>query len=319
MYIIMDVDSNVSSIAFTKDLVVSGKRKMIRVGELEGFGKGDFHYTNLHPAVSCIVKRTKNKYTLLNANDLRVKLLIEEYDQATMVEVFEISSHSDAEKISFLTGDLIPNQTTQTKFSDLFKSIAMSKQYQKWIGKHFTTKESRAHSQVSFNLQSLIGMLGINAPSKVTLDRIIKDVKAINTDASSEPVSIPPTQIDVYPPESPIEQSADLGLDKKSIPALIQEAVTDSETSEPSSSNNLPEASTVESHPKEGLSEHEMQEVWDTYSESKYSYQEVRELLINNGSNTFTERLNTIKPGTPEFLKFARKLVDHLNEPRSHE
>jgi hypothetical protein len=314
----MDVDSNVSSIAFTKDLVVSGQRKMIRVGELEGFGKGDFHYTNLHPAVSCIVKKTKNKYTLLNEKDLRVKLLIEQYDQATMVEVFEISSHSDAEKISFLTGDLIPNQTTQTKFSDLFKSIAMSKQHQKWIGKHFTTKESRAHSQVSFNLQALIEMLGINAPSKVTLDRIIKDVKAINTDAPSGPISIPPTQIDVYPSNSPIEHSSDLGLNKRSISALSQKAVADNETSEPSSSNNLPEASTVESHPKEELSEHGMQEVWDTYSESKYSYQEVRKRLINKGSNTFTKRLNTFKPNTPEFLEFTQELEKYLDSQPTH-
>ena len=82
--------------------------------------------------------------------------------------------------IKFLTGDLIPHQTTGVKFNDLFENIVSNKQYQKWINTHFTTKEARANSQVSFNLSSFLNMMGKNTPSKITLDRIIKDVKDLS-------------------------------------------------------------------------------------------------------------------------------------------
>ncbi|MFT6903620.1 MAG: hypothetical protein ACJAS1_000264 [Oleiphilaceae bacterium] len=329
----MDVNSSVTSIAFTKDLIISGNRKMIKVGEIVGFGNGDFHYTNLTPALTCVVKKVHSRYTLLNENDLRVKLLLEQYDSSTMVEVFEISSAKDADKISFLAGELIPHQATNTKFSDLFEKIVTNKQYQKWVNTYFTTKKTRANSQVSFDLSSFIKTLGKNAPSKITLDRIIKDVKNAHTKPNLSPTSTPPTQIDKHQAaeiapspannlQTPHDTKNAIPLDTTEEPeASKSQYMTDEKPSEPPSKHE-PEATYIDvakNNSQQGLSNQKMQEVWDTYSESKYSYQEVRELLINNGSKTFTERLNTIKPGTPEFLEFARKLVDHLNEPSSHE
>jgi hypothetical protein len=318
----MDVNSNVTSIAFTKDLIISGNRKMIKLGEIIGFGNGDYHYTNLAPSVTCIVKKTHSRYILLNENDLRVKALLEQYDASTMVEVFEISSANDADKIKFLTGNLIPHQTTDVKFTDLFEKIVSNKQYQKWINTHFTIKETRANSQISFNLSNFIGMLGKNAPSKITLDRKIKDVKDAKEGLSPSTISTAPDQIEIPQPYERPSQIAP-PLDKKDHLEFIEpqaspEQLTDNTKLEepvPGAAQDLPKKQ-VEAE----MSEPEMQELWNTHSDSKYSYLKIRELLKDNGSDTFTIRLNEHRdsPNTlPAFTQTLEKYLDSLSSEPS--
>ena len=317
----MDVNSNVTSIAFTKDLIISGNRKMIKLGEIIGFGNGDYHYTNLAPSVTCIVKKTHSRCILLNENDLRVKALLEQYDASTMVEVFEISSANDADKIKFLTGDLIPNQTTDVKFTELFEKIASNKQYQKWINTHFTTKGTRANSEISFNLSNFIAMLGKNAPSKITLDRKIKDGKDAKKGLNPSTISTAPDQIEIPQPYERPSQIAP-PLDKKDHlefiePKATPEQLTDNTKFEepvPDAAQDLPKKQ-VEAK----MSEPEMQELWDTHSNSKYRYSRVRELLKDNRSDTFTIRLNERKhtPNSlPIFTQTLEKYLDSLpSEP----
>jgi hypothetical protein len=307
-YFIMDVNNSVTSIAFTKELIISGNRKMIKVGEIVGFGNGDFHYTNLTPALTCVVKKVHSRYALLNENDLRVKLLLEQYDPSTMVEVFEISSAKDADKISFLAGELIPHQATNTKFSDLFEKIVTNKQYQKWINTYFTTKETRANSQVSFNLSSFIEMLGKNAPSKITLDRIIKDSKDAKKGLNPSTISTAPNQIEILQPHERASQFAPPSNNRGHLenpePEAIPEQLTDNtklEESAPDAALNLPE-NQVEAR----MSPQEMQEVWDKQSNSKYTYAVIRERLTLENNNHFTKCLNEISPRSAEFSAFVQ-------------
>lgn len=311
----MDVNSNVTSIAFTKDLIISGNRKMVKLGEIIGLGNGDYHYTNLAPSVTCIVKKTHSRYILLNENDLRVKALLEQYDASTMVEVFEISSANDADKIKFLTGDLIPNQTTDVKFTELFEKIANNKQYQKWINTHFTTKGTRANSEISFNLSNFIAMLGKNAPSKITLDRKIKEVKDAKKGLNPSTISTAPDQIEIPQPYERPSQIAP-PLDKKDHLEFIEpqaspEQFTDNTKLEepvPDAAQDLPKKQ-VEAK----LSEPEMQELWDTHSNSKYRYSRVRELLIKKGDNVFTKRLNEHKHTPDSLSEFTPGLEQYLD------
>ena len=279
----MDVNSNVTSIAFTKDLIISGNRKMIKLGEIIGFGKGNYHYTNLHPAITCLVSKTEDNYILLNKKDIRANGLLEQYNASTMVEVFEISSEVDVDKITFLTGELIPHQTSNTKFSDLFTKVVRHKKYQKWIQTHFTSKETRANSQVSFNLANFLELLGKNAPAKITLDRIINNVKKAKKGVNPSSESTAPTQA-APPSDSSIQHFEALMPDK------------------------------------------EMQELWDTHSNSKYTYSRVIELLKSDEDTKtakierFTSRLNERRhsPNTlPEFTPALEKYLDSLSSEPS--
>lgn len=299
----MDVNSSVTSIAFTKDLIISGNRKMIKLGAIQGFGKGNYHYTNLHPAVTCIVSKTEDNYILLNKKDIRANGLLEQYNASTMVEVFEISSEDDVDKFTFLTGELIPHQTSNTKFSDLFTKIVRHKKYQKWIRTHFTIKEARANSQVSFNLANFLELLGKNAPSKITLDRIINNVNKAKKGVNPSNESTGPTQI-----APPLERKGHL---EKAEPEATPEQLTDNIKHED------PVTGAVQDRPENQIetlmSEQEMQELWDTHSSSKYRYSRVRELLIKKGSNTFTKRLNEYKHTPDRLSKFTQTLEQYLD------
>ena len=305
----MDVNSSVTSIAFTKDLIISGHRKMVKLGEIIGFGKGNYHYTNLHPAITCLVSKTEDNYILLNKKDIRANGLLEQYNASTMVEVFEISSEDDVDKITFLTGELIPHQTSNTKFSDLFTKVVRHKKYQKWIQTHFTSKETRANSQVSFNLANFLEMLGKNAPAKITLDRIINNVKKAKKGVNPNSESTAPTQV-----APPLERKGHL---EKAEPETAPQQLVDNinhENPVPDAAQDLPKKQV-----KTEMSELEMQELWNTHSDSKYSYLEIRELLKDNGSDTFTIRLNERKhtPNSlPIFTQTLEKYLDSLpSEP----
>lgn len=299
----MDVNSSVTSIAFTKDLIISGHRKMVKLGEIIGFGKGNYHYTNLHPAITCLVSKTEDNYILLNKKDIRANGLLEQYNASTMVEVFEISSEDDVDKITFLTGELIPHQTSNTKFSDLFTKVVRHKKYQKWIQTHFTSKETRANSQVSFNLANFLEMLGKNAPAKITLDRIINNVKKAKKGVNPNSESTAPTQV-----APPLERKGH--LEKAESETAPQQLVDNINHENPviNTAQDLPKKQ-VEAE----MSEPEMQELWDTHSNSKYRYSRVRELLIKKGSNTFTKRLNEHKHTPDRLSEFTPDLEKYLD------
>tara|TARA_B110000196_G_scaffold65857_1_gene55565 strand:+ start:319 stop:1263 length:945 start_codon:yes stop_codon:yes gene_type:complete len=312
----MDVNSSVTSIAFTKDLIISGHRKMVKLGEIIGFGKGNYHYTNLHPAITCLVSKTEDNYILLNKKDIRTNGLLEQYNASTMVEVFEISSEDDVDKITFLTGELIPHQTSNTKFSDLFTKVVRHKKYQKWIQTHFTSKETRANSQVSFNLANFLEMLGKNAPAKITLDRIINNVKKAKKGVNPNSESTAPTQV-----APPLERKGHL---EKAEPETAPLQLTDNSKFEEHTSDTTLDS--LIQHSEALMSDKEMQELWDTHSNSKYTYSKIIELLKSDEDTKtakierFTSRLNEHKdiPTTlPKFTQTLEQYLDSLSSQHS--
>jgi hypothetical protein len=311
----MDANNSVSSIAFTKDFIISGNRKMIKAGEIIGFGNGNYHYTNLAPSVACIVKKTHSQYTLLNENDLRVKTLLEQYDPSTMVEVFEISSSKDADKIKFLTGELIPHRTTNTKLSVLFEEILMKKQYQKWITTHITAEKDKDNSQVIFNLSSFIAIFSKGTISSSTLNRIIRKVKDAQKGLDTSTTSTPPKQTEPSQLQVTPQQFAPPLDDKRHIENAETKPTSEQLTENSEFEEPTPKAVSdlAEIQLETGMSEPEMQELWDTHSNSKYSYSRVRELLIKKGSNTFTKRLNEHKHTPDRLSVFTPGLEQYLD------
>lgn len=344
-------DKNRIPIVINEHFSVRGSRKVIPLKKLNGFGRGDVYGQTLCLATAPLVKKETDGYVLLNYGDPRVARIISKYDSDTEVEVV-IVPDNHAEAVAFMSGELIPQITPDTKFADFFISLARNPQKQELVKDYFTKQASRDKAKLAFNLKRFITDLGVNSPTITTASKLLrnalyetqKDLEA----PTPKVVVIDPPAIDSKQDTAVVDEvsygdgvvaervhsasdevtTAQL-QDHESLNDLEQlheqahsnESFIDSLCVESTKTNDVLTRiiSSLESEgyiPTMGVKE--LRETWGCVN-SSYSFDDVVERFQDreNYLKVFVRRLCENKPGTVKFDTFKSKLEEELDGQRS--
>lgn len=262
---------------FDQHFIVRGERKIVAMDKISRASTGNNHRETIYPASVCLVKNNGDKYTVLNLGDQRLCDFLNEYDNQTNIEVVVIAD-KDCERVAFIAGKLIPQKTSNIKFSNFLKEVVWNTKYQEWINENFTKKTSKINAKVIFDLIAFLKKMGSNAPSKATASKILRETKI---DGPEIPTIKAPLKDEEQIPEPTI---------KEEIESLII-------------------------HPKEPLTDKQMKDKWEAHAGEKYRYQykAVREFLPEKYNRTLTERLD-LDSYSQEFKDFIKKLIRFLDE-----
>lgn len=167
---------------------VSGTRIFIRLGDLDGYGRGSKTAAKITPATACFVVKKNNSYSVINPDDPRVKSVLSAYDKNTEVECIHISNKKD--EVAFLTNELLPQQSSYTEFEEFIKELKSSKEKQKLVTDYFCGSSSRKDSIFHFNINEFIKLLGNRAPKYTTILKYLKSRKE-----QAEDYITPPKQL----------------------------------------------------------------------------------------------------------------------------
>jgi hypothetical protein len=151
--------------------------KAIKISQIRGLKAGGVYGHNVKLLTSPIVKKDGDSYVLLNYGDPRISSIFDKYDSNTKVEVV-IIPNEHAEAVKFLAGDLNPQITPSTKFTDFFTNLSQSHSKQIFVRDFFTRQGSRSKSKLEFNLKRFIEKLGANAPTQSTASKLVSSANS---------------------------------------------------------------------------------------------------------------------------------------------
>ena len=279
----MKSTTNIVSLIFNEHLIIRAERITIEMKEINGFGYGTFYQESIHPAHSLLVKREEKSYTAINHEDQRLSSYLEKYNKYTKIEVL-VLDNNDIGKIQFIANELVPQITSTRKFSDFFKSTLTNTQHQIWTRDFFSIKPNKNDSTLKFNTTSFSECFGANSPSLSTLNKI-KEKSAKNGEQSMS--------------TNPIQTNR-LG------------------------NRNTTGIRSINNHIKNNESTYEeLKYKWDNFIDSKHSYDHAVKIASNKNSSSFIERLEKglkeYKPGSRDFIKFAKDLEAFLDKESSSE
>lgn len=163
-------------LTFGAKFKVSGSLKFVRVGQIQGYGKGRVRDEQIIPAAFILLAKSKSgkgEYTLLNHLDHRVHWLLSQYDSSSRVQGLVVDESEGAfptENIAFLTGEVFAHQTSDKTLRDTFKEICRSKNKQDLVDSYVCTQGGNDGTNLIFNLTNLIKVLGHNSITKSTAD-----------------------------------------------------------------------------------------------------------------------------------------------------
>ena len=276
-------EENSISLIFNENLIIKGERKIINIDRINGFGRGSIFQETIHPACSVLVKQDGNSYTAINYEDQRLSSFLGKYKNSTKIEVVVIDI-DDIEKISFITKELIPQLSAPIRFNTFFKNSIKNTQHQIWIRDYFSIGSNKKNSALKFNTKSFSECFGSNTPSLSTLNKI-----------------------------------------KEKIAKKIEQPMNKN----PIKTNNLERRNTtdigqINNHIKNNVSIYEeLNYKWNTFIGSKHSYDHAVKIASNQNSGRFIERLEKglkeYKPGSRDFIKFAKDLEIFLDKESSGE
>lgn len=344
-------DKDEIPIAINEHFSVRGRRIIIPLRKLSGFGRGDVYGQTLCLATAPLVKKETDGYALLNYGDPRVARVISKYDSDTKVEVV-IVPDNHAEAVAFMSGELIPQITPDTKFADFFISLSRNPQKQELVRDYFTKQASRDKAKLAFNLKRFITDLGVNSPTITTASKLLRNA----LDEAQKDLEAPTPKVVVIDPPA-IDSKQDIAVEDKvgygdGVVAgrvdSTSDEVTTSQLQDNESLNELEQlheqahsnesfidSLCVESTKTSDVLTHiisslksegyiptmgvkELRQVWGC-ANSNYSFDDVVERFQNreNYLKVFVLRLCKIKPGTLEFDTFKSKLEEELDGQRS--
>lgn len=163
-------------VSFGAKFKVSGSLKFVRVGQIQGYGKGSARDEQIIPAAYCLLAKSKSgkgEYVLLNHLDHRVHWLLSQYDSSSTVQGLVVDESEGAfptENIAFLTGEVFAHQTSDKTLRDTFKEICRSKNKQDLVAKYVCTQDGNDGTCLKFNLTNLVKVIGHNSITKSTAD-----------------------------------------------------------------------------------------------------------------------------------------------------
>jgi hypothetical protein len=166
------------ALEINEHFTVHARSKVIKIQQIRGFTGGSFYGQNVKLLTSPLVKQDGDRYVLLNYSDPRVSSILDKYDSNTKVEVVIIPSEH-AEAIKFLAGELNPQITPNTTFSDFFTDLSKSLSKQKLVRIFFTKETDHSKLKRAFNVSLFISKLGKNVPTASTASKLASSVASI--------------------------------------------------------------------------------------------------------------------------------------------
>ena len=318
----------------------------IKISQIRGLKAGGVYGHSVKLLTSPIVKKDGDSYVLLNYGDPRISSILNKYDSNTKVEVV-IIPNEHAEAVKFLAGDLNPQITPSTKFTDFFTNLSQSHSKQIFVRDFFTRQGSRSKSKLEFNLKRFIEKLGANAPTQSTASKLVSSANSaevskptLNKTRGSEVIDKEEALVEAaaesyYSSEPRSEESySDETFGPDSEQALTVKASSydeyhksDEFLNSTDSSNNeeatISSLATTKTKAHIDLTEEEMEDKWENHSNSIYSFALLRKILGPKQNQALTDRLNSLQPGTPEFDKFLSIFLElieaRLKEIKKHD
>ena len=282
----------------------------IKISQIRGLKAGGVYGHSVKLLTSPIVKKDGDSYVLLNYGDPRISSIFDKYDSNTKVEVV-IIPNEHAEAVKFLAGDLNPQITPSTKFTDFFTNLSQSHSKQIFVRDFFTRQGSRSKSKLEFNLKRFIEKLGANAPSQTTASKIASS--ANSAEVSRPTLNKTGSAIDEHRTHTSTDTSQHTQktqdseiIDKEE--ALVEAAAESYYSSEPRSEESYSDE-TFGPDSEQELTEEEMNRKWEQHSNSTYSFSLLREILDTEENKALSERLNKLQPGTIDFKNFLHKIL----------
>lgn len=283
--------------------------KTIKIRQIRGLKAGGVYGHSVKLLTSPIVKKDGDSYVLLNYGDPRISSILDKYDSNTKVEVMIIpSEHSAA--VEFLAGELNPQITPPTSFSDFFTNLSQSHSKQIFVRDFFTRQASRSRSKLEFNLKRFIEKLGANAPKQSTASKLVSSANSVDV---SKPTLNKTQALDEHSAHTSTDTSQHTQktqeseiIDKEE--ALVEAAAESYYSSEPRSEESYSDE-TFGPDSEQELTEEEMNRKWEQHSNSTYSFSLLREILDTEENKALSERLNKLQPGTIDFKNFLHKIL----------
>jgi hypothetical protein len=164
-------DKDNFSLEINEHFTVQGRSKLIEIKQIRGFTAGRTYGQEVKLLTSPLVKKDGDGYVLLNYGDPRVSSILNKYDSNTKVAVVIIPDEH-AEAVKFLAGELSPQVTPTTTFTDFFTVLSLNTTKQVFVRDFFTKQASRSKANLAFNLKRFIEKLGANAPSQSTASKL---------------------------------------------------------------------------------------------------------------------------------------------------
>lgn len=284
--------------------------KTIKISQIRGFKPGSIYGHEVKMLTSPVVKKDGDGYVLLNYLDPRISSILDKYDSNTKVEVMIIpSEHSEA--VEFLAGELNPQITPPTSFSDFFTALSLDSSKQILIKDFFVKQASRSKSKLEFNLKRFIEKLGANAPSQTTASKIASN--ANSAEVSRPTLNKTGSALDEHRAHTSTDTSQHTQktqvsevIDKEE--ALVEAAAESYYSIEPRSEESYLDETFCPDSEQE-LTEEEMKRKWEQHSNSTYSFSLLREILDTEENKVLSERLNKLQPGTIDFKNFLHKIL----------
>tara|TARA_B110000196_G_scaffold186636_1_gene160012 strand:+ start:315 stop:1412 length:1098 start_codon:yes stop_codon:yes gene_type:complete len=168
------------SLEINEHYSVLGCIKTVRISQIRGFKPGSVYGHEVKLLTSPLVKKDVNGYVLLNYGDPRVSSILNKYDSNTKVEVVIIPDEHAAEAVEFLAGELNPQITPSTRFTDFFTSLSQSHSKQILVRDFFVKQASRSKSKLAFNLKRFLEKLGANAPTQSTASKLVSSANSVD-------------------------------------------------------------------------------------------------------------------------------------------
>jgi hypothetical protein len=181
---------------------VQGRSKVIEIKKIRGFTAGSTYGQEVKLLTSPLVKKDGDGYVLLNYGDPRVSSILNKYDSNTKVAVVIIPDEH-AEAVKFLAGELSPQVTPTTTFTDFFTALSSNTIKQVFVRDFFTKQASRSKANLAFNLKRFIEKLGANAPSQSTASKLASSAALIEmSQPTSDSSNTEPTIDSSNPPQT---------------------------------------------------------------------------------------------------------------------
>lgn len=297
------------SLEINEHYSVLGCVKTVRISQIRGFKPGSVYGHKVKLLTSPLVKKDVNGYVLLNYGDPRVSSILNKYDSNTKVEVM-IIPEEHTETIRFLAGELNPQITPSTRFTDFFTSLSQSHSKQILVRDFFVKQASRSKSKLAFNLKRFIEKLGANAPTQSTASKLVSSANSVDV---SKPTLNKTRALDEHSAHTSTDTSQHTQktqeseiIDKEE--ALVEAAAESYYSSEPRSEESYSDE-TFGPDSEQELTEEEMNRKWEQHSNSTYSFSLLREILDTEENKALSERLNKLQPGTIDFKNFLHKIL----------
>jgi len=171
------------SLQLTPYFTVQVFSRTIKIGDIIGFEEQqNFTSTPVKECRFCIsplVSKQKDKYSLLNIDDVRVKDSLSKLSEESTIIAYLLDKTDESflDQVKFISGWLCPQLSSDVSQKKFLSIIRSNKEYQRYIANAYDIpiKNSTKTDNSLLTTKSLLKVLGVNGPSRDTINKYFKE------------------------------------------------------------------------------------------------------------------------------------------------